>query len=80
MFLQHRSGVRPFRRQGDLLTAAICWASAVSPATEVGVLESRRVYSNTLYKRRLFYVGASRAKRTLSLIVSRDNASPLPSI
>lgn len=41
------------------------------------MLCDRQAYSNTLYKRRLFYVGASRAKRALSLIVSRDNISPL---
>ena len=41
------------------------------------MLCDRQAFSNTLYKRRLFYVGASRAKRALSLIVSRDNSTPL---
>ena len=34
-------------------------------------------FSSTLYKRRLFYVGMSRAKKTLTLVLSKDNPSPL---
>lgn len=34
-------------------------------------------FSSTLYKRRLFYVGMSRAKKTLTLVLSKSNASPL---
>ncbi|WP_439364241.1 UvrD-helicase domain-containing protein [Bradyrhizobium sp. DASA03005] len=41
------------------------------------LLCDRAAFSSTLYKRRLFYVGMSRAKKTLTLVLSRDNQSPL---
>lgn len=41
------------------------------------LLCDRASFSNTLYKRRLLYVGMSRAKKTLTLVLSRDNPSPL---
>lgn len=41
------------------------------------LLCDRVSFSSTLYKRRLFYVGMSRAKKTLTLVISRDNPSPL---
>ncbi|MEB2848199.1 ATP-dependent helicase [Endobacterium cereale] len=34
-------------------------------------------FSNTDYKRRLMYVGLSRAKKSLTLVVCRDNPTPL---
>ena len=34
-------------------------------------------FSNTEYKRRLMYVGLSRAKKSLTLVVCRDNPTPL---
>jgi DNA helicase-2/ATP-dependent DNA helicase PcrA len=37
----------------------------------------RPSFSGTAYKRRLFYVGMSRAKKTLALVLSRDNSTPL---
>jgi superfamily I DNA/RNA helicase len=37
----------------------------------------RASFSGTLYKRRLFYVGMSRARKTLTLVLSKDNPSPL---
>jgi UvrD/REP helicase N-terminal domain/UvrD-like helicase C-terminal domain len=41
------------------------------------LLCDRVSFSSTLYKRRSFYVGMSRAKKTLTLGISRDNPSPL---
>src|SRR5262249_17303553 len=41
------------------------------------LLCDRVSFSSTLYKRRLFYVGVSRAKKTLTLVLSKDNPSPL---
>lgn len=41
------------------------------------LLCDRAAFSNTQYKRRLFYVGMSRAKKELALVLSRDNPSPL---
>ncbi|WP_316186272.1 MULTISPECIES: UvrD-helicase domain-containing protein [unclassified Bradyrhizobium] len=41
------------------------------------LLCDRGAFSDTLYKRRLFYVGMSRAKKELTLVLSRDNPSPL---
>lgn len=40
----------------------------------------RPSFSGTLYKRRLFYVGISRARKTLTLVLSRDNPTPLLTI
>ncbi|WP_354494736.1 ATP-binding domain-containing protein [Mesorhizobium robiniae] len=37
----------------------------------------RSAFSGTEYKRRLLYVGLSRAKETLTLVVSQNNATPL---
>ncbi|NLS07867.1 ATP-binding domain-containing protein [Rhizobium sp. P32RR-XVIII] len=40
----------------------------------------RQSFSNTDYKRRLLYVGLSRAMKNLTLVVCRDNPSPLFSL
>ncbi|NNH32885.1 ATP-binding domain-containing protein, partial [Rhizobium sp. SEMIA 4085] len=37
----------------------------------------RHSFSSTEYKRRLMYVGLSRAKKSLTLIVCRENPTPL---
>jgi DNA helicase-2/ATP-dependent DNA helicase PcrA len=40
----------------------------------------RQSFANTDYKRRLLYVGLSRAMKTLTLVICRDNPSPLFSL